>query len=174
LTLRAVSARIGAFRGTSISKALTALIVDQDAEFVSKLRGLVETAGYDVIADTEFRVGRRRLYSGEPPAALIANVRLGEFNGIHLVYLAKKLDENIRALIYGEPHDAVLAREAQRAHAFYQRRQFLPFALGEFLKAGLPAVDRREPDGIDRRTSFRGGRRATDVPYLYVAMSGGV
>lgn len=151
---------------------MTALIVDRDAELVSRLRAILESAGFLVSAQTEFIAGRRELLADDPPTVLIANVRLGEYNGIHLVYLAKRRDENVRALVYAERHDAVLAREAQRAHAFYQRQMFLPFSLEEFLKASLPAVDRREPDGIDRRTMFRGGRRATDIPFLHLAMSG--
>jgi hypothetical protein len=138
---------------------------------VSRLRSIAEGAGYQVKAHTEFESVRRLLNgAGELPNALVSNVRLGEFNGIHLVYLAKLHDSRLRALVYGRPHDPMLAREAQRASAFYQRQGFLSFSLASFLRAGLPVNDRRDVSGIDRRTTFRGGRRTTDVASLHFAL----
>jgi hypothetical protein len=117
-----------------------------------------------------FGSARDELRRGRPIAALIANVRLGEYNGIHLVYLGKVQRPGIRALIYGRPHDAMLAREAQRAAAFYQRQGLMMLSLGSFLRAGLPSQDRRAVSDMDRRAIFRGGRRTTDIAGLPFAV----
>jgi DNA-binding NtrC family response regulator len=152
------------------NRRAAAVIVDHDPAVVSRLAPLVTGAGYETIVCTRFEAARTLLHSGRTISALISNLRLGEFNGIHLVYLAKLGAADTRALIYASAHDPLLAREAQRAGAFYQRQAFLMFALVSFLNATLPAADRRDVSGVDRRTSFRGGRRATDVASLHFAM----
>jgi len=157
--------------GEDIISQPTLVIVDHDTLVVSRLRSIAEGAGYVVSAHSQFETARALLHSADPLSALIVNVRLGEFNGIHLVYLAKFSDERqVRALVYARPHDPLLAREAQRAGAFYQRQGFLLFSLTNFLKAALPSSDRRDVGGLDRRTAFRGGRRTTDIASLHFAL----
>jgi len=141
------------------------MIVDRDAKFASQLRTMVANAGFDVTAHTDFSAARQQLLSA-PPRFVVTNVRLGDFNGIHLVYIARRVSETFRALVYADRHDDVLAREAQRAGAFYERQQFIPVVLDRFLKAVLPSSDRRNAALTERRTSFRGGRRATDTDAL--------
>ena len=147
-----------------------AVIVDHDPAVVSRLAPLVNGAGCETIVCTRFEHARTLLQSGRTLTALISNLRLGEFNGIHLVYLAKLADPETRALIYAGPHDELLAKEAQRAGAFYQRQSFLMFSLVNFLRSALPVTDRRNAGGADRRTSFRGGRRTTDVASLHFGL----
>jgi DNA-binding NtrC family response regulator len=154
----------------SSSRRAAAVIVDHDPALVSRLAPLINGAGYETIVCTRFEGARTLLHSGRSIGVLISNLRLGEFNGIHLVYLAKLGAADTRALIYAGAHDPWLAREAQRAGAFYQRQAFLMFSLVNFLNAALPTSDRRSVNGIDRRTSFRGGRRTTDVASLHFAL----
>jgi hypothetical protein len=146
--------------------------VDCDTLVVSRFRSIAEGAGYATRTFSEFEPVRSYIRAREPASALVVNLRLGEFNGIHLVYLAKlSAESDLRALVYARPHDALLAREAQRACAFYQRQAFVLFSLDGFLKAGLPAADRRDVGGVDRRLSFRGGRRTTDIASLHFTVS---
>jgi DNA-binding NtrC family response regulator len=142
-----------------------ALIVDQDELFLSRLRSLAKSVGYDVVAETQFEVARERLRSWRP-SVVIANMRLKAFNAIHLAYLARMEDTQIRMIIYDADHDPVLAREAQRAGAFYERQRRLPYSIDRYLTVQLPERDRRNPLVLDRRSHFRGGRRATDVDEL--------
>jgi hypothetical protein len=145
--------------------------VDPDALVASRLRAIAEGAGFSVDTHPGFETARQVLRSRGAPSALIVNVRLGEFNGIHLVYLAKLSGgADLRALVYARLHDLTLARDAQRAGAFYQRQGLLQFSLGIFLTVGLPAADRRDVSCVDRRASFRGGRRATDLASLHFAL----
>jgi hypothetical protein len=139
--------------------------VDPDIKVVSRLRAIAENTNYRVFGCEGFEDARDELRRGRAISALIANVRLGEYNGIHLVYLGKVHHPGLRALVYARPHDAMLAREAQRAAAFYQRQGLMP-SLGSFLRAGLPSQDGRNVSDMDRRAAFRGGRRTTDVAGL--------
>jgi hypothetical protein len=144
-----------------------ALIVDTDPIFVSELAPIVTAVGFRVVPLSDFTAARHELYNCRPQA-LVANVRLGAFNGIHLAYLAKINNPATRAMIYGED-DRMLASEVQSARAFYQRTSFVRYALAAFLRAPLPDQDRRTVLVVDRRQSFRGGRRTTDLQILATA-----
>ena len=144
-----------------------ALVVDADPIFVSELAPIVTAVGFRVLALSDFTAARHELYASRPQA-LIANLRLGAFNGIHLAYLAKINNPETRAMIYGED-DRMLAAEVQSARAFYQRTSFVRYALAAFLRAPLPDRDRRAVLVVDRRQSFRGGRRTTDLQILATA-----
>lgn len=151
--------------GFAFVEAPLAIIVDTDEAVVSTLRSIAETAGFAAAGYTHFEPARRRLMI-LPPAALVANVRLEAFNGIHLAYLAKLSERNIRSVIYARPHDPALARDAQRAGAFYERQDRLVVSLGTLLKSSLPVSDRRGVLTVDRRQAARGGRRCTDAGNL--------
>jgi hypothetical protein len=143
----------------------SALVVDPDPVFVSQLAPIITASGYRCIPVTEFAAARLELYMRSPDV-LLANVRLGAFNGIHLAYLAKINRPDTRVMVYGE-NDRLLAGEIQMAGAFYERVEFVAFALTSFLMGKLPARDRRGVIVPDRRHTFRGGRRTTDLPILH-------
>ena len=140
---------------------LSALVVDGDPIFVSELAPIVTASGFRVLPLSDFAAARHELYTCRPEV-IVANVRLGAFNGIHLVYLAKINKPDTRAMIYGD-EDRLLAGEVQSAGAFWVSASLVRFALGAFLHASLPARDRRDFTIIDRRQLFRGGRRTTDL-----------
>ena len=147
-----------------------ALLVDTNVGFVSRLRTAAEQLGYEVDLQTQFETARLDL-PRRPLAALVTNIRLGSFNGIHLAYLAKHEHPGARTIVYTSRHDAMLASEARHAGAFYERQASLPFSLARFLTATLPPEDRRNTNVVDRRTLFRGGRRTTDVFSLHTALA---
>jgi hypothetical protein len=135
--------------------------------FVAQLAPIITRAGLRCIPRTDFLRARHELYASSPDF-IVANVRLGEFNGIHLAYLAKIQRPDTRVMIYGRD-DRLLAREVQTAGAFYGREEFVPYELISFLHASLPAQDRRDAGALDRRQTFRGGRRTTDLDILHAA-----
>lgn len=94
---------------------------------------------------------------------LVTNVRLGAYNGLHLVYLRSRGPGVPRAIVYSAEREPGLAREIQRAGAFYETRECLPVTLGAYLHGTLPDRDRRDPTTRDRRGLFRGGRRCWDL-----------
>lgn len=138
------------------------LIVDDDELFAAQLASIARRAGFEAIKELTFE-GARHLLREDPPATIVTNIRLKSFNGIHLAWLVRGSKLRIRVIVYADPHDALLGREAQRAGAFYERQLLLPATLAPYLTAILPPSDRRDPSIFSRRREFRGGRRAADT-----------
>lgn len=119
-----------------------------------------------VTACADFLGARARLLNA-PHDVLISNLRLGEYNGMHLFLLAKTTSVPLRcAVMHTDRIDLYLIREAQRAGAFFERTDRLAYAVRGFLSGTPPPFDRRDPARIDRRTSPRGGRRAPDLAQM--------
>lgn len=137
------------------------LLIEPDAALRAGLRDSIQSLA-EVDDCAEFPAARARLFATSYDW-LVANLRLHAYNGLHLVHLAAAVGLPTRSLVYGERHDVFLAREAQRAGAFYECRDHLPRALAAYLRGMLPSADRRDPMITDRRSLFRGGRRCTDV-----------
>lgn len=112
-----------------------------------------------VVGCPDFQTARARLLI-EPPDLLITNVRLREYNGIHLVMLAPA---STRSVVYMDPGDLVLLREAQKAGAFVESPERLVLALPSYVGSALRMRDRRDLQRFDRRSTARGGRRAADA-----------
>jgi ActR/RegA family two-component response regulator len=149
-------------------RSASALIVEPDAVDVFRLARSIEAAGFRCLSATGFIPARRLIYD-ERPEIVATNLRLGAFNGIHLAYLAKIQNAATRVMIYAREYDRLLAAEAVAAGAFYERLEFVPASIVNFLRAALPDRDRRDPAGAGRRAVFRGGRRTTDVAALHAA-----
>src|SRR5256885_988696 len=136
------------------------LLVEPDLRVRSVLRDALRLLA-EVDDCRDFPVARARL-SAASYDWLISNLRLESYNGLHLVHLVAFAGLPTRALVYGDPHDVWLAREAQRIGAFYESRDHLLRALPAIVLGKLPETDRRDPMAADRRSVFRGGRRAVD------------
>jgi CheY-like chemotaxis protein len=134
------------------------LLVDFDA---SSLRAAQHALRFvaDVEACSDFQTARSRLLD-RPPDLLVTNLRLQAYNGLQLIYLAAEMPT--RCIAYAEVDDFLLAREVQAAGAFYERSKRLLHSLPSYVRATLPAQDRRRPTVLDRRQNLRGGRRCTD------------
>src|SRR2546422_1834532 len=92
------------------------LLVDPVPAFVRDTENILRLLAHvDVCVD--YGAARDRLVSS-PPDLLIANIRLREYNALHLVLRALP---QTRCIVYAAHHDPLLAREAQAAGAFYER-----------------------------------------------------
>jgi hypothetical protein len=110
-----------------------------------------------------FEEARAALFAGSWDF-LVTNLRLGAYNGLHLVHLAASKQLVTRSIVYsGGENDAALARTVQEAGAFYEREDVLDVVLPSYFRSSLPPSDRRDAARRDRRQAFRGGRRASDV-----------
>lgn len=123
---------------------------------------LAVTALADVELHRQFETARARMSFGSFEF-IVTNIRLGAYNGLHLAYVASLGPHPPRVIVYSDQRDAGLAREAQRAGAFYEVGECLPVTLAAYLKGTLPEQDRRSPDTADRRSDVRGGRRCWDL-----------
>ena len=134
------------------------VVVEPDADRLALLL-LSLTNIARVVGCPDFQAARARLLI-EPPDLLIANVRLREYNGIHLVMLASA---STRSVVYMDPEDLGLLREAQHAGAFVESPERLVLSLPSYVGSALRVRDRRDLRRFDRRSTARGGRRAADA-----------
>ena len=145
------------------------LIVDPNLPAATALARIVEPEaalrnGPEVALCSDFSTARARMRAA-PPELLITALRLREYNGLNLVYLAAGAGLPTRSIVYTDAIDAGMAREIRAAGAFYEVRPRLPVALPGYMAAKLPPQDRRDVGAYDRRRSSRsGGRRAVDQP----------
>jgi hypothetical protein len=127
---------------------------------------LLDVAGSyaDAQGVADFRAAFDRL-GDDSPDLMIANLRLrANVEGLQLAYVVASSGYATRAVVYSEYAELWVAHEVQRAGGFFETPARLLFALPSYIHAKLPVLDRRDPLARDRRMTFRGGRRASDVP----------
>ncbi|HXD15898.1 MAG TPA: hypothetical protein VN654_02705 [Vicinamibacterales bacterium] len=134
------------------------LLVDPNIHSSGEALGILRMLA-DVEVCRDFGAARDRLLN-QPPDILVTNVRLQEYNGLHLVHLSTP---HTRCIVYSAHDDLVLAREVQAAGAFYERSMRLSRSLAGYVHGNLPTHDRRDVATIDRRHFPRGGRRSVDA-----------
>ena len=118
------------------------LVVDCDARVGARIKRDCESLA-DVEVITSFPTARRRVLQ-HAAALLVTNLRLAEYNGLHLVYLASAdTQSQMRCLVYSAFPDLTLIEEAQAAGAFYERVSTLAHALPSYISSSLPSKRRR-------------------------------
>jgi DNA-binding response OmpR family regulator len=108
-----------------------ALVVDDDPQVLSYLGQVLEGAGYQVVASSNFRDAREQI-DLHKPGIVVADVRLGDFNGIQLGMLAKSARPDVHVVIISGWDDTVLRHEAAELGAVYLQK---PFEASELLSA---------------------------------------
>jgi DNA-binding NtrC family response regulator len=136
------------------------MIVDPDSQTRQHLEALWQGVAI-VESYPDFPTARRRLTEFWPDL-LITNLRLGAYNGLHLLHVASTRGLKTRTLVYADNPDPTLIKDAQASGAFHESRGRLPVALPAYLETLLPPHDRRTPVMVDRRRLPRGGRRRAD------------
>ena len=150
------------------------LIVDDDKTTREGLAELLEESGYEASAVGTFEEAMRVLRSS-PPDLLIADVRLGPFNGLQLVISSPK---PIPAIIITGFADPVLEADARRRGADYVLKPVTPSRLLDLVAQKLSSS--MAGFGIPRRWERKpviGGLNASveDEPARIVDISyGGV
>ena len=146
------------------------LLVEPDAVFGALLLQAISDLA-DVWCVSQFAAARS-IIQQSPVDLLVTNLRLGAFNGLHLVYLAAFMATQTRAVVYTDWLDTGLGRDVQRAGAFYETRPCLPHTLTSYVDTILPPKDGRTLAVHDRRQTFRGGRRSADRREFHRWVSG--
>jgi len=143
-----------------VAIARRVLIVGPDPVLSAALVAAASRSG-QVDSSRTFKSARAHL-SDTAYDLIVTDVRLSEYNGLHLVYLSKFTETPPRAIVYDKSGDIGLAADIHRAGAFFEVASRLVVALPSYLTAPLPPADRRTPASFDRRTLPRGGRRLWD------------
>ena len=94
------------------------LVVNTDPDSRAAMDRMLSTAGNMVTAVAEFDQAEERLVYA-PPDLLITAVKLGSYNGIHLVLRAQADHPHTQAIVVHTEDDPVLAEEATSAGARY-------------------------------------------------------
>jgi len=135
------------------------LIVDDDAAVRRHLKRALEQAGYTVIVAGSFQEGKEALATADPDL-LVADLRLGDFNGLQLCVTSPRQIPTI--IMTGFP-DPVLEEEARTLGAGFIAKPFSTSALLTLIEEKLDGVERGRPYTPSRRWTRQpvtGGLRA--------------
>ena len=93
------------------------LVVAMRAD-TSPAMGLLKDSGHEIVFAPGFEPAIRKL-DQIAPDLLITDVRLGGFNGLHLVIRSQSTRPNMRSILLDRVHDPVVALDAERHGAVY-------------------------------------------------------
>ena len=96
----------------------TVLIVDDDEAMLRLITNWVGGAGHTVVSFGQFAEAKSYLATAKPDV-IIADVRLGAFNGLQLVIQAKLDHPEITAIVLTGFYDPVLSGEVSKPGATY-------------------------------------------------------
>jgi len=113
------------------------LVVDADPSDRANTVSLLQSAGYRVVAATAFDEAKQ-LIASEAPDLLVTSLRLGSYNGIHLILRSRMDHPTMAAIVTSRYADAVLEAEARRQHADFVVR---PVTDGALLQAVSRSFD---------------------------------
>ena len=147
-----------------------AILVVDDTVTRSEIVNTLRDGGYRVTSVGTFEQATD-LIASDPPDVLITELRLGAFNGLHLVIRSRSHNPKTVAIIHTAFPDPVLEAEARRLGAEFLARPVEPAAL-------LTVVSQRLRETSDRRAYPRkqasgsleveiAGRRASLVDLSY-------
>ena len=113
------------------------LVVDADSADRTSTATLLESAGYRVLSAAAFDEAKRML-ALEAPDLLVTGLRLGPYNGLHLILRSRSDHPEMAAIVTSRYPDRVLEEEARRQNAGFVVR---PVADDEFLAAVSRSFD---------------------------------
>jgi DNA-binding response OmpR family regulator len=145
------------------------LVVDEDSGTRTELQNLLADAGYHVAATARFVDATKALMTGAPDL-LITELRLGAFNGLHLVMRGRGSRPEMRTIVLTRFPDRVLESEAQRLGAAYVVKPADPQNLLSIVAQTAPIQDERRSSprrAVERVNVTVADRDATlrDVSY---------
>ena len=94
------------------------VLVGNDDGRRNALGDALQQYGFEVVVFQEFRPARRYLEL-HSPRALVTDIRLGAFNGLHLVLLAREWTPQTTAFVYSAHDDRATREDAASCGAVY-------------------------------------------------------
>lgn len=89
------------------------LVVSSDSKSLATMLEVLSGAGYDASGASTFGEGKR-LLDATCPDLLIADERLGAFNGLHLILRGRFFGPDLQAIVVSASPNAGLEAEAKR------------------------------------------------------------
>jgi len=140
-------------RGDTTS-AQKALVVDADPKNLHDMGAALRSFGYETLEAASFEAGKQ-LWMTEKPSVLVADVRLGQFNGLQLLLRAKTDRPDVLAVITCAFADRVLEAETLRFGGTFVVR---PFVAEEVLASIISRAQAAKLERfVERRTADRRG-----------------
>jgi DNA-binding NtrC family response regulator len=116
------------------------VLAEDDRSALDGLSQWLEGEGFAVLSCPTFGEARAQLATRRV-AALLTDIRLAEFNGLHLVQLALTLHPRARLVVFSGHSDDVLETEARSVGALWLLKPLDLSALRQHLADLLPADD---------------------------------
>ena len=105
------------------------IVVDDDADLLGAMDALLTAWGLTVMPFSTFEGARAGLIAGRWADTLLVDVRLGSFNGLQLVHLAKQMDPAMTVIAMSGFDDPVLRVDAERIGATFLLKPVEPSEL---------------------------------------------
>ena len=113
--------------GQRLRLARRVIVVDDDPLLLESVTELMTMWGFNVSAFSTFEQARTRLADGGAGAdVLLVDVRLGMYNGLQLLHLAKQMNPEIMVIAMSGFDDPVLQAEAETLGAIFLVKPFEP------------------------------------------------
>lgn len=112
-------------------RSASALVVQPNLSELLFVLSTLTSIGFDVIVAQTFQDAKRSL-SHVRPSLLVTDVRLLEYNGLHLILRLRSLWNDVPAVLTSTMNDTVLQDEAERLGATFV---VLPVTPGELMAA---------------------------------------
>lgn len=125
-----------------------ALIVDANAAEAAQNAGIVTDLGFRVAIAGTFDEANRQLARMSDLVMLMADVRLGEYNGLHLALRVRRVRPRTHIIITDSTRDAVLHRETQRLNLTYLVK---PISVETLLEITTKLTQGIQQQRVDRR-----------------------
>ena len=101
------------------------LVVESSPIHLVETANVLRASGYLVSQVSGFN-DANRLLASDPPNLLITGVKLGAYNGLHLIVRAHAKHPEMASILTSDVADSVLEAEAAREHAIYLTRPWHP------------------------------------------------
>lgn len=118
--------------GVGVRGSSTALVVNTDPRVLQAFAQAIRSEGYSVLEATSFEEGRD-LWKASKPDILVADIRLGQFNGLQLLMRARSDRPDVQAIITCPFADPVLEAETRRFGATFLIRPVEPHQIVQAL-----------------------------------------
>ena len=135
------------------------LVVHGETATRSHLERILAEGGNFVASVSDFEQARERLLFA-PPDVLVTAVRLGRYNGLHLVVRARTDNPDMPAVVIDTARDPVLEREAREAGALYVDATIDDASLLALINRQLAGKESRTAAAVPRKWA----RKRTSVP----------
>jgi DNA-binding response OmpR family regulator len=102
----------------------TALVVESDTASLASTVQVLRALDYEVVTALTFDDARHHILVMDGLCLLVADVRLGQFNGLHLAFRARAHHPEVGLVIIDQGFDVTLEAETRRLGGLYLSRPF--------------------------------------------------